>query len=77
MVLSPNPANQIVAIQWNGFNSAETWVRLLNSLGQLIEVKKANTLDKAVFQVQGLAKGLYQVEVQDSKNRLTQKLIIE
>jgi hypothetical protein len=77
MVLSPNPANQIVAIQWNGFNSAETWVRLVNSLGQLIEVKKANTLDKAVFQVQGLAKGLYQVEVQDSKNRLTQKLIIE
>jgi len=77
LVLAPNPATQIVQIEWSGFQSTETMVRLYNCLGEMVEEKTARNTNKEKFQLIGLPSGLYQIEVLDNKSRLTQKLIIE
>jgi choice-of-anchor B domain-containing protein len=68
----PNPATQIVTIEAVGSFS----YALFNQLGQSVRSGK-NNQQKTTIDLNGLAKGVYFIEIQSGKEKLRKKLIVE
>ncbi|MBK9283672.1 MAG: S8 family serine peptidase [Sphingobacteriaceae bacterium] len=69
----PNPANNIVMIDFNG-NIFD--VKLYNTIGQLIYDRKNNS-HFAMIQLEELAKGVYTIQIEAGSEIVRKKLIIQ
>jgi hypothetical protein len=79
ILLMPNPAKQLVKLIANGFDERLTYT-LRNTQGQICKQERINRTDKTGtidIDLNGFASGIYFVQVQDSNNNSTVKLIVE
>jgi hypothetical protein len=67
----PNPTNDNVTIQLDKLSDLET-IRIYDSLGQLALSSRESTIN-----IEGLASGLYTVEIETTRGRGIKKLIVE
>jgi hypothetical protein len=70
--LYPNPASQQVTVELNRTFGYSVY----NQLGQIVRSNK-NNHQKATIDLNGLAKGIYVIEVHTGKEKLRKKLIVE
>jgi len=73
ILVYPNPAKDLVVIEYNAhlFEYA-----IYNNLGQLVKTRTGNR-DRAEVNIEGLAKGVYVIEVKDGAGSGINKLVIE
>lgn len=79
LFLMPNPAKQQVKLIANGFDERLTYT-LHNVQGQICKQERINRTDKTGsidIDLNEIASGIYFVQVQDSRNSSTIKLIVE
>lgn len=79
LILMPNPAKQQVKLIANGFDERLTYT-LHNAQGQVCKQERINRSDKTGsidIDLNGIAPGIYFVQVQDKNNSSTVKLIVE
>lgn len=73
LLIYPNPAQKAVTVE---YQSATFDYTLYNSLGQLI-CRKQNNESSAMLDLEGLAKGVYFIEVEAGEAKNWKKLLIE
>jgi hypothetical protein len=73
----PNPANDIIAIQWNDINTENKRVELFDALGKLVQstiLLQGSTITH--FDTRTLYNGMYEVKISDNKSSITKKVMI-
>jgi DNA-binding beta-propeller fold protein YncE len=72
--ISPNPAKDVVFVSGN--NLIE--VKIIDNTGRVVMTKQLGNVNNASISIPGIAKGLYIVQMKDSKDNLkVEKLVIE
>lgn len=76
-LITPNPADHYVEIEWNIQNNAKTWLRLLNSNGMMVMAYRIPGNQQTTrINVSGLAPGIYLLSVQKGHKTCIRKLMI-
>jgi len=73
LLIYPNPAQTIVTIDYKGIIFSYS---LYNNLGQLI-IEQKNNSNSAIIMVNELAKGVYTLVIENEKEKIRKKLILE
>jgi hypothetical protein len=74
--LFPNPTSGMLNIQWGG-NQSVSRLRIINSLGQIIETANPVNSNQAQLNLNHLATGVYYVEILfDDNKRLVEKITL-
>lgn len=73
--ISPNPATNIITINYNGYKIKE--LKIFNLQGQQLILKPINNSeDNIMLNINNLAKGIYFLQLQTEKALLTKKIVI-
>jgi hypothetical protein len=73
----PNPATDLIAIQFSGLVEADFQLDLIDVTGRIIESKSINKGQTiAYFDVQTVYNGTYFVSISNGNNHTTRKVII-
>ncbi len=73
LLVYPNPARQMVTIEWQGTDFSYS---LWNSLGQLIR-QPMEAQSKAIVQLSDVAKGVYYLELSSGDLQIRKKLVVD
>ncbi|OPZ99981.1 MAG: hypothetical protein BWY70_00836 [Bacteroidetes bacterium ADurb.Bin408] len=77
MIFYPNPASEVLNIELNG--ASEGSLKLNNILGQTLisdVFSSAKSIVKINWDISHLSKGIYCLEFETSKGKITRKVII-
>ncbi|RMG77290.1 MAG: T9SS C-terminal target domain-containing protein, partial [Bacteroidetes bacterium] len=73
----PNPASDYVQIRFSPEIKQPKHIRLLNAVGQVMQVEEAVLSDAHTLRVDGLAPGFYWLVAESGKDAWRKKIIIE
>jgi len=73
--LSPNPANQIVKVEFP--DHLERDIKILNATGQLMEHIQKHNENSLLLNIESYPKGIYYISVSGHKTQTTKTLIID
>jgi endonuclease I len=79
MMIAPNPTDGNFTLTFITEKSQNIGIRVIDVFGRLVyseQAKVNNGFNPIVMNIEGLAKGMYSVEVQTEKGRTAQKLVI-
>ncbi|WP_124980796.1 cellulase family glycosylhydrolase [Nonlabens xiamenensis] len=71
----PNPADELVHLDFAGIPKQNTQLILVNSLGQMVKTIALSNKNN-VLEVENLTPGLYFIEIKNGDERITRKLLI-
>ena len=74
--VSPNPANELVMVEWEGQPGADASIRLLNALGQELFTKQVRS-NEAELSLSNLPAGVYLLLVESQGRRWTGRVVKE
>ncbi len=78
MVLYPNPVSETLQIKFENAPNSQVEVRVFNSNGQEVKVKLTSTNDYQYWlSVAGMQKGSYTVQINQGKNRFSQRILVK
>lgn len=69
----PNPTNDVIHLKMSEPSNVE--IRIINPEGQIVQVRKSAMQEEEILDVSGLNKGVYFIQLIDSKRKYTQKII--
>ncbi|MDR9399810.1 MAG: T9SS-dependent M36 family metallopeptidase [Psychroflexus sp.] len=75
--IHPNPADQIVNIQFSGSTVSEAKISIYSLDGRLMLQNKLDKIDEAKIQIGSLAKGIYILKMNVQNRSFTKKLIVQ
>jgi len=75
----PNPASNIITLAFNGYNKNKCDIKIIDLAGKTVKRLSNSVIatGNLKINIQGLAKGVYYVVVNDGENLLSQKFIKE
>lgn len=76
LVVSPNPATDLVTISWEKQQSNTCLVQLYDAGGNLVYSEKSNQ-SQVKIQTSGMRRGLYVVKISNAQRVITQKLLLQ
>jgi PKD repeat protein len=79
LIIYPNPAGNVVKVQYGFAGKKEVTLTLLNSLGQEIstQTKRATDMLETELNVTNVAAGVYMLRIYNGENQTTRKLILQ
>lgn len=78
VVLYPNPVSETLQIKFENAPNSQVEVRVFNSNGQEVKVKLTSTNDYQYWlSVAGMQKGSYTVQINQGKNRFSQRILVK
>ncbi len=77
--ISPNPAQNFIQIELGGLQNGETQIQIIDLTGKTIVSQQISTGNQhiSILATQGLASGIYVLQVRNGANFNSQKLIIQ
>jgi len=77
LILSPNPSNGLVHLEWSKTISGAVNIEIQNMKGQIIEKRICNSNEPPTFDLSSYPKGIYIVKTSNKQGILTKKMVLQ
>jgi lysophospholipase L1-like esterase len=72
----PNPSSGTVNVVWNDVSLTDRYIKVYNSIGELMIAQSANVGNRSQLDMSNFAKGTYLIQIITEQGELTKKLLL-